>query len=233
MAKHGLQARGLARRSKMIKAATYLFLEQGYEKTTTMQIASAAGMAQASFFSAFDNKEALLLELTKIMFSSQFHQAEAMDSAEDSLLLYGLKTGLQLHITELSESLRELYVTAYSLPSTSDYIYKSTTSKIMKIFGPYLPEFQENDFYELEIASGSVTRGYMSHPCNLYFTMAQKLRRHLTCCFRIYTVPESDYLPVIESVLQQDLRSHAQAIIADTIQRAEQGYEQVTTQKGE
>ena len=44
MAKHGLQARGLARRSKMLKAATYLFLEQGYEKTTTMQIASAAGM---------------------------------------------------------------------------------------------------------------------------------------------------------------------------------------------
>lgn len=46
-------------------------------------------------------------------------------------------------------------------------------------------------------------------------------------------MPESDYLPVIESVLQQDLRSHAQAIIADTIQRAEQGYAQVTTQKGE
>lgn len=49
-----------------------------------------------------------------------------MDSAEDSLLLYGLETGLQLHITELSEPLRELYVTAYSLPSTSDYIYKSS-----------------------------------------------------------------------------------------------------------
>ena len=72
MAKHGLQARGIARRNKMLTAATYLFLEQGYEKTTTTQIASAAGMAQASFFAAFDSKEALLLELTKIMFSRQF-----------------------------------------------------------------------------------------------------------------------------------------------------------------
>ena len=53
MAGHGLQARGIARRNKMLKAATFLFLEQGYEKTTTTQIATAAGMSQASFFAAF------------------------------------------------------------------------------------------------------------------------------------------------------------------------------------
>lgn len=233
MAKHGLQARGLARRSKMLKAATYLFLEQGYEKTTTAQIASAAGMAQASFFAAFESKEALLLELTKIMFSSQFRQAEAMDSSQNPLLLYALETGLQLHITELSEPLRELYVTTYSLPSTSDYVYKNTTKKLMTIFGPYLPDAKENDFYELDIASASITRGFMAHPCNLYFTMPQKLRRYLTCCFRIYTVPESDYLPVIEEVLRRDLNAQAQAIIAATVKQAEQGYEQIITQEGE
>ena len=31
MAGHGLQARGIARRNKMLKAATFLFLEQGYD----------------------------------------------------------------------------------------------------------------------------------------------------------------------------------------------------------
>ena len=75
---HGLQARGIAREQKMIYAGMTLFLEQGYERTTTAQIARKAGMSPASFFAAFENKEALLLRLTQIMFRSQFSRAEKM-----------------------------------------------------------------------------------------------------------------------------------------------------------
>ena len=232
MAGHGLQARGIARRNKMLKAATFLFLEQGYDKTTTTQIAKAAGMSQASFFAAFESKEAILLELTKIMFSSQFVAAAAMMPTDDPLLLYALETGLQLHITELSEPLRELYVTPYSLRSTSEYVYQNTTEKLIKIFAPYLPEAQENDFYELEIASASVTRGFMARPCDLYFTMERKMRRYLSCCFRIYKVPEEVYAPVIEAALRRDLKSDAEKIIAATVQRAELGFEQMATTEG-
>lgn len=216
----------------MLKAATFLFLEQGYDKTTTTQIAKAAGMSQASFFAAFESKEAILLELTKIMFSSQFVAAAAMMPTDDPLLLYALETGLQLHITELSEPLRELYVATYSLRSTSEYVYQNTTEKLIKIFAPYLPEAQENDFYELEIASASVTRGFMARPCDLYFTMERKMRRYLSCCFRIYKVPEEVYAPVIEAALRRDLKSDAEKIIAATVQRAELGFEQMTTTEG-
>ena len=232
MAGHGLQARGIARRNKMLKAATFLFLEQGYDKTTTTQIAKAAGMSQASFFAAFESKEAILLELTKIMFSSQFVAAAAMMPTDDPLLLYALETGLQLHITELSEPLRELYVATYSLPSTSEYVYQNTTEKLIKIFAPYLPEAQEKDFYELEIASASITRGFMARPCDLYFTMERKLRRYLSCCFRMYKVPQEVYAPVIEAALRRDLKSDAEKIIAATVQRAELGFEQMTTTEG-
>ena len=232
MAGHGLQSRGIALRNKILKAATFLFLEQGYDKTTTTQIAKAAGMSQASFFAAFESKEAILLELTKIMFSSQFVAAAAMMPTDDPLLLYALETGLQLHITELSEPLRELYVATYSLPSTSEYVYQNTTEKLIKIFAPYLPEAQGNDFYELEIASASITRGFMARPCDLYFTMERKLRRYLSCCFRIYKVPQEVYAPVIEAALRRDLKSDAEKIIAATVQRAELGFEQMTTTEG-
>lgn len=232
MAGHGLQARGIARRNKMLKAATFLFLDQGYEKTTTTQIATAAGMSQASFFAAFESKEAILLELTKIMFSSQFVAAEAMMPADNPLLLYALETSLQLHITELSEPLRELYVTTYSLSSTSEFVYQNTTKKLMAIFGSYLPDARENDFYELEIASAGITRGFMARPCDMYFTMERKIRRYLTCCFRIYQVPEEVYAPVLEAALSRDLKSDAEKIIAATVRRAELGFEQMTTTEG-
>ena len=134
---HGLQARGIAREQKMIYAGMTLFLEQGYGRTTTAQIARKAGMSPASFFAAFENKEALLLRLTQIMFRSQFSRAEKMLPADQSpLLLYAMETGLQLHIAECSEPLRDLYVTAYSLPSTSDFINRSMTPRLRQILSP-------------------------------------------------------------------------------------------------
>ena len=74
----GLQPKGVARRNKMLLAAVQLFLENGYEKTTTAAIARAAGMAPSSFFAAFENKEALLLTLVQQMFNRQFENAEQL-----------------------------------------------------------------------------------------------------------------------------------------------------------
>lgn len=87
-------------------------------------------MAPSSFFAAFENKEALLYTLTESMFESQFDNAEKLiGSSADPLLVYAVETALQMYITELSEPLRELYVMAYSLPTTSEYIYQNTAKK--------------------------------------------------------------------------------------------------------
>ena len=67
-----LHKKGIERRNKMIHAAVVLFLENGYEKTTTARIAKAAGFSATSFFAAFSTKEELLLTLVKFMFSGQF-----------------------------------------------------------------------------------------------------------------------------------------------------------------
>ena len=123
----GLQPKGIARKNKMLFAAVQMFLENGYDKTTTAAIAKRAGMAPSSFFAAFKDKEELLLTLVQRMFHSQFENAEEfLSEKKDPLILYGIETALQLHITELSEPLRELYVMAYSLPTTCEYIYKNT-----------------------------------------------------------------------------------------------------------
>lgn len=77
----GIQRKGIIRRNKILRSAVKLFLEGGYEKTTTANIAQAAGMAPSSFFAAFENKEALLYTLTESMFESQFDNAEKLIGA--------------------------------------------------------------------------------------------------------------------------------------------------------
>ena len=227
----GLQTKGIARRNKMLLAAIQLLLEQGYEKTTTAQISRAAGMSPTSFFAAFENKEALLLKLTQIMFENQFEKARSFAENHEPLMVYCLETALQINITELSESLREIYVMAYTLPSTSEYIYRSTAIQIKNIFAAYMPDAEDKDFYEMDIASGSITRGFMAKPCDMYFTLDRKLRRYLDCCLKLYNVPTEKRNSLIEAVLAVDLNSVAAKLIEEIVAKAETGLEEAIGNK--
>lgn len=144
------------------------------------------------------------------------------------MLLYAVETALQLHIAELTEPLRELYVMAYSLPTTSEYLYRSTSERLQKIFAPYLPTAQPKDFYEMEIASASIMRGFMAMPCGMYFTIGAKITRFLDCSLKIYNVPEEKRAAVTSAVLQMDLHTMATDIIQKTVQQAEKGFEALT-----
>ena len=199
---------GLVTQQKVLRAAVALFLEKGYTRTTTGEIAKAAGIGQSSFFHVFPSKEALLLELVKRMFSGQF-------------ALAGQHSGEQ-------DPVRELYVMAYSLPSIAAYLYKSTTKRLQVIFGPYLPEAQPKDFYEMEIASASIMRGFMSVPCDVYFTMEAKVSRFLDCSLKLYDVPKEKRAAITAAVLQMDLHTMALGIIQKTVRQAEKGFDALT-----
>lgn len=213
MAKRGIQPSGMRTRQKMLTAAVSLFLQKGYQHTTTAEISALAGMTASSFFRAFASKEAILLALVGNMFTSQFEMAEC----EDPLMVYGVETAMQLHIAEQNEALRDLYVTAYSLPDTSEYIYQNTTKKLHVLFRDYMPEASESDFYELEIATSGIMRGYMARKCDIYFTMETKIRRQLQCCMGIFHVPEEKINAVIEKVMAMDLDGMAKKTVADAV----------------
>ena len=69
------------------------------------------------------------------MFAEQFKWTERLlGERPDPLLLYCAETALQIHITELSPELRELYMTAYSLQSTSEYIYQNISKEAGDVF---------------------------------------------------------------------------------------------------
>lgn len=203
-----------------------LFLEKGYEGTTAKEVADTAGIVSGSPFFQFGNKEGVLLDLVKQMFDGQFATAGMLaGEGADPLLLYALETALQLHIAEMSDPLRELYVTAYTLPRTSAYIYENMIDKIEAIFSPYLTGLEKNDFYELEIAAAGVMRGFMARHCDLYFTIERKVMRCLSCCFKLYEVPREIYMPALQQALAVDLASVARMVVDKTVRAAEEGVE--------
>lgn len=222
----GPSPKGLLMKRKILSASAKVFLEKGYAKASSKMVAELLGVSNGSPFFHYGNKEGVLLELVRQMFAGQFRSAERLIGPDaDPLLLYAAETAMQMHLAELSEPLRELYVTAYTLPSTSRFIYESMLPKLAAIFGGFLSDTSEQNLRGLELASAGVTRSFMAEPCSEQFPMERKLRQYLTCCFKLYDVPPERYEPVIRQTIQMELTPIAEQIIDRTVRQADEAFE--------
>lgn len=216
-----LELNSEAHRRRILLTAANMFLNQGYTQTTLRELARESKVNIGSLMHLFENKENILCALVGLVLDGQFSAVESLlkDTTEDKILFWAAETTLQLHIAESSEQLRDLYLTAYSLAKSSDIIRRSIAEKMSDYFLPYNPGYQEKDFYELEIASGGIIRGFMSVPCDMYFTMNAKVARYLETSFRVYRVPQEKTQEAVEFVSQFDFHQIAKSVL-DSLLRA-------------
>ena len=206
----------LETKRRILSVCVRLFLQQGYHATTISQITAEANISASTFQNIFHTKDAVLHELSGFMFSGQFAAARRMAGADlPPLYTYAAETAIQLALTELNENLRDIYLVAYSLPDTSEYIYRQTAAELLAFFGPNFPGYGPQDFYEMEIGTAGLMRGYMARKCDLYFPLERKLARFLTAALRVYKVPEPDRQAVLDYIAGLDVR----AMAADVMQR--------------
>lgn len=160
---------------RILTACVRLFLEKGYTNTKVAEILKEADVSAGSFQNIFRTKDGVLTELIGMMFSRQFGAVRPLAAnAPSPVYLYAVETALQLAMTELSENLRDIYVEAYTFPATAEIIHRSTTAELQAAFSAYLPGCAECDFYEMELGTAGMMRGYMARQCDPYFTLERK-----------------------------------------------------------
>ncbi len=206
-------------KTRVLFAASKLFLEKGYTETSLKEISAAADINIGSLINIFKCKEKILCDLVKYVLEEQFKvTAEILkDKTDDKILFYAAETTLQLHMAESSEHIRDLYAAAYSMPGTSDIIQHTITCKLEEIFKEHLPHLETKDFYELEIASGGIMRSFMTVPCDMYFTMERKVRRFLETTFLVYRVSDEKINEAIEFVSRFDYPVLARDVISSML----------------
>ena len=207
----------------ILHAAAKLFLQKGYTATTLRQIANEAGVNIGSVMYTYESKENILCDLVTHVLEGQFSATEKIlrGMTEDKLLFWAAETTLQLHMAESSEQIRELYLAAYSHQKSSALIYQVIAEKMQAYFQPFYPRYEAKDFYELEIATGGIIRGFMSVPCDIYFTIKRKVRRYLETTFLVYKVPEEKIQEAIRFVSTIDFAAIAQQVIDDLLSALE------------
>ncbi len=181
---------------KILTVCVRLFLEQGYKNTTVSQIVDEAGVARS-----------------------------IADSKLPPVYAYATETAIQLTLTELNENLREIYIEAYSLPDTSEYIYLHTTAELKQIFGENFPDDTESDFYEMEIGTAGLMRSYMARKCDIHFPLERKLSRFLTASMRVYRVPEEEQAKVLAFIQSLDIKAIATEVMYKLFTMLEMKYD--------
>ena len=213
-------------RRKILTVCVRLFLEQGYKNTSVSQIVEEAGVARGSYLNLFPTKDKILLDLTETMFGGQFGMARSIaDIKLPPVYAYAVETAIQLTLTELNENLREIYIEAYSLPETSEYIYLHTTAELKQIFSANFPDYSDSDFYEMEIGTAGLMRNYMARKCDIHFPLERKLSRFLTAAMRVYRVPEDELEQTVRFVERLDIRSIAERVMHSLFQTLAMHYD--------
>ena len=150
---------------RILSACVQLFLEKGYQKTTTVEILKKAGVTPSTFYNIYHTKGSILTELTEFMFGNQFNiSGKIVGEETNPVLLY----------------------------ANIELIHKKTAVQLQKIFAPYLPGYSASDFYEMEIGTAAFMRGYMARPCDMYFTLERKLARFLSMSLSVFKVPQEE-----------------------------------------
>ncbi len=191
-------------RNKILHTAAILFLSNGYSTVSLKEIALAAGTNTGTLNRTVGNKDDILAFLVQMVLEEQFTTTTKFiaEKTNDKNLFYCAETVLQLYIVESDENIRELYSMAYSLPKTTEIIQNIITEKLEYIFKEHLPHLESKNFYEKEIASGGIMRGFMTIPCDRYFTMERKIAAFLESTLLIYEVPKEKIQEAIEFVAQ-------------------------------
>lgn len=202
-------------KSLVLHSASKLFIERGYSNTRIRDIAEEANVSYNDVFRQFGDKDTILSELIGLVLECQFETSENIlkDKTTNKLHLYAFETVLQLYIAETLEHIREMYVVSYSLPHSTQIVHKTLTKKLEEVFKEMLPHLETKDFYELEIASASIMRGYISVPCDMYFTMERKVRRFLEANLKIYDIKEELIAETLEFLKQFDFKETANQVL--------------------
>ena len=211
-----LTSASLPSKKRILTVCVRLFLEQGYKKTTVSEIVHKASVSNSSFQNIFRAKDGVLTELVAFMFENQFAMARSTTGQQlPPVYIYAVETAIQMTLTELNENLREIYLEAYTQKEASEYILRETAKELYGIFGPYQPELTLRDFYDMDIGSAGLMRGFMARPCGVELTLEKKLRLFLTMSLRAYHVPEAEIAQALAFIEGLDIRTISEQVMQE------------------
>lgn len=197
----------LINEKKVLHSAIKLFISSGYTNTTLRGIALESNLTTSSVYNIFESKEEIVSTLIDYVIQFQASLIEDNIKTDDKLVKYMSERVLQLYLSENNKYLSEMYIVSYTLPMSAEIIYEKITDEIIDIFKDRLPELTISDFYEKEIAVAGIMRGFLSVPCDRYFTIKKKMKAFIRNSLFVLEVEKEQIEDVVNKILEIDFKT--------------------------
>ena len=178
-------ARRRATRARLLEAAAEVFAEEGLQGASVEAICSRAGFTRGAFYSNFESKEQLFLELLGREFDRRAEHVETQASALEPQLR---ESGLCLGPDEAAH-----YIAEFFAPETD-----ATTWFVL-----------ETEFLLLAMRDPSIAPGYHQFMDRFYAGISGAVERIIGVAGRRLTLPAEQVMPVLSSVYERALRTAA------------------------
>ena len=106
----------MGKKPDLIKAGVQLFARQGYDGTTTAQIAAAVGVTEPVIYYNFKNKEALFVHILESIFTEYFARLDALE-AQTPTQFQKLENLIGLHFAFTTDFPDETYIITSVCPA--------------------------------------------------------------------------------------------------------------------
>ena len=202
-------------KAAIIKAASELFFEKGFSKTTSSELCRKIDIGTGNLTFYFPTKEHVLAVLVQMMIDYQWKEMEgAADEGKSSLLAYCLELSTLVAISEEIPEMNDFLVAAYSHSMTLDLIRENDVEKIKTVFGEYTEGWDDERYTEMEaIISGIEYATIMKTEHSA--SVERRLEGALSSIMLLLGVPEEIRQKKIKKVLAMDYLSIGRKVYVD------------------
>lgn len=199
----------------IIKAASELFFENGFSKTTATELCKKANISTGNLTFYFPTKEHILADIVKMMCDFQWKELEsAADEGRSSLLAYCLELTTMVAVGEEIPEMQDFFVAAYAHQIPLDIIRANDVEKLRQVFAAYTEGWDDERFIETEALISGIEYATLSNTEHSA-SVEHRIEGALNTVMMLFGVPEETRKMKVAKVLGMDYRAIGRGVYED------------------
>lgn len=191
-------------RQYILDQARQLFLRQGFGATTMRQIGQAAGVTTGSLYHFFEHKDAVFLEIVRVVFTTaDMATVKLLQHDPDPYLNLMMELGVQVKTAFSADAIAGLYLAAHHSPTITAFIIATATERNRQLFGQHLQLDDAELRLRTLLVKGCLTSLIEERVYNGKTDVTATLRALLTQACRIFDVEEARLPQLLSTALQR------------------------------
>lgn len=206
---------------EIIKAATHMFLEVGYSKTSPQMMAKELKISTGNLTYHYPTKEHLLAVLVEMLCEFQMKLISfAENHGYDSIMSICIELMTVASACEQNEIAQDFFISAFKSPMCLSCLRKSHVERSKKIFSEHCPDWTEEQFVAAEILVQGIDYGTII-AVDTPVSLDKRISGALNQILGIYNVPEEIIRESIEKVLKMDCQNTGKRVLREFISYVE------------